>query len=197
MASVETLKSVGGGTTYLDVDDSGNLTIPGTATVGGDLALTGNAAITGTLTATGGITGTALAGDESVVATVAVANATGGATDALMTVTLKRRDNNTAVASARQVLLTSGPTQYAPMGGPTNASLTLGTVTAGSVVATITAGAQWLVETNASGVFACTATNTDDETLYFAAATASGGVSDLTKRAIVLASNSDSAAWSA
>lgn len=163
----------------------------------GAMAVGGALNVTGAITATGGITGTALAGDESVVATVAVADAAGGATDALLSVTLKRRDNSTAVASARQVLLTSGPTQYAPMGGPTNASLTLGTVTAGSIVATITTGAQWLVETDATGVFACTATDTEDGTLYFAAATASGGVSDLTKRAIVLASNSDAAAWSA
>ena len=158
---------------------------------------TGAATFGGTLSATGGITGTALAADESVVATVACANAPGGATTALLSVTLKQRDNATALASARQVLLQIGQVQYLDAAPTTNASLTLGTVTAGSIVATITVGALYLVQTDATGVFACTATNTDDETVYLSAKTAEGGVSDLTTRAVVLATNSDSAAWSA
>lgn len=183
----------------IDTGDASESITFGDAAVNPTFAFVGTGAITmgGALTVTGGITGTALAADESVVATVACANATGGATDALLTIALKQRDNSTALASARQVVLASGATQYAPDAGAPNASLTLGTVTAGSIVATMVAGAAWLVETDATGAFACTATNTDDETVYFMVQTATGGVSDLTKRCVVVGSNSDGAAWSA
>ena len=73
-------------------------------------------------------------------------------------------------------------------------SVTFGTATTGSIIAS---GGGWaLVETSAVGGFACTATNTDDETLYFCVVTPDS-VSDLAKSCMVLASNSDSAAWSA
>lgn len=134
--------------------------------------------------------------DHLVLATVACADATGGGTTALMSIALKRLDNSTAIASARQVLLIADTTAYAPGSPPTNASMSLGTVTKGSVIATPVSGSAWLVQTDTNGEFAATATNTDDETVYWSVRTATSG-SDLTKAALVVGSNSDSAAWSA
>ena len=132
--------------------------------------------------------------DAIVKAVIACADATGGATGAALTVQLYQADGSTAVASARQVLVIAGSTQYAPF--PTlEASLTFGTATVGSIVAS---GGGWaLVETSAAGAFACTATNTQDETLYFSATTSQGGTSSGSKQCSVIGSNSDSAAWSA
>lgn len=131
--------------------------------------------------------------DEIVKATIAVANATGGATGAGLAVVLKQADDVTVITSARQVLVICGATQYAPY-PVIEASVTFGTATTGSIVAS---GGGWaLIETSAAGVFACTATNTQDETLYFCVVKPDS-VSDLAKSCMVLASNSDSAAWSA
>lgn len=132
--------------------------------------------------------------DALVKALVACANATGGATGAALTVQLYQADGSTAVASARQVLVIAGATQYAPF-PVMEASLTFGTATVGSIVAS---GGGWaLIETSAAGAFACTATNTDDETLYFSVMSAEGGGSSGSKQCAVIGSNSDSAAWSA
>lgn len=140
------------------------------------------------------ITVPAVNSDEIVKATIAVANATGGATGATCAVQLKWTDGTTPITSARQVMIVAVSTQYAPFPA-LQASLTFGTATVGSIIGS---GGGWaLVETSAGGSFACTATNTDDETLYFSVMTPDSGVSDLTKSCLVLASNSDSAAWSA
>jgi hypothetical protein len=138
-----------------------------------------------------------LSRDHLVLATVTGADGTGGTNTAALTVQLKRLDNTTNIASARQVLLIAGSVQYLGDTGPTNASLSLGTVTAGSIVATPIAGMAWLIETDATGAFACTATNTDDETVYWSVQTAAGGGNSLTKACVVVGSNSDASAWSA
>lgn len=127
--------------------------------------------------------------DYLVVATIAVADIT-GSNDTTCTVTLKRADNTAAITSARQVLITTGATQYAQQG--VQASVTFSAATVGSIVAS---GAGWaLIQTSAAGAFACTVTNTDDETVYFAV-THPYGASDVTKGALVVASNSDAAVW--
>ena len=129
--------------------------------------------------------------DELVKATIAVADASGGATTAALTLTIKRADDSTAVASARQVLILAGATQYLDTA---DSSPTFGTATAGSIIAS---GNGWcLAQTSASGAFACTVTNATDETLYFSVRTPTAGVSDLTKACVVLGSNSDAATWS-
>lgn len=132
--------------------------------------------------------------DALAKALVACADATGGATGAALTVQLYQADGSTAVASARQVLVIAGATQYAPF-PVMEASLTFGTATVGSIVAS---GGGWaLVETSAAGAFACTATNTQDETLYFSVMSSPGGGSSGSKQCCVIGSNSDAAAWSA
>ncbi len=132
--------------------------------------------------------------DDYVLATVAVADAPGGATGALATVTLTNLDG-TPLTSARQVFLVSSTTQYGGEGAPI-AGITIGSVTAGSVIATISTS-NFLVQTDATGVFAATISNSADQTVYFAAINPKGGVSDITKAAVVVGSNVDAAIWSA
>jgi hypothetical protein len=134
----------------------------------------------------------AIGTDDSVKATIAVADATGGATTAALTLAVTQRDGITAISSARQVYISCSTTQYR---GNQSGSATFGTATVGSIIAS---GTAWmLVRTNSVGAFACTVTDTVDETLYFSAMNHSGGVSDLTQACTILGSNSDPATWSA
>ena len=128
--------------------------------------------------------------DRQVSATIAVADS--ATNDAALTLQLNRLDGSTAIAAARQVMIMTSTTQYAPAGQP-EASVTFGTATVGSIIAS---GQGWcLAETSATGAFACTATNTDNETIYFFTQTAAR-VSDPSKGCTVLASNTDAAIWS-
>lgn len=128
--------------------------------------------------------------DRQVSATIAVADS--ATNDAALTLQLNRLDGSTAIAAARQVMIMTSTTQYAPAGQP-EASVTFGTATVGSIIAS---GQGWaLVETDATGAFACTATNTDNETIYFFTQTAAR-VSDPSKGCNVLVSNTDAAIWS-
>jgi hypothetical protein len=129
--------------------------------------------------------------DALVRSTIAVADAPGGLTTAALTLACTRPDG-TAIATARQMYIVDSLTQY--RGNPSG-SATYGTATVGSIVAS---GTGWaLIQTSTTGAFACTVTNAADETLYFSTETALGGVSDPTKYAVVVGSNSDSATWSA
>ncbi|HNH50048.1 MAG TPA: hypothetical protein PKY30_23615, partial [Myxococcota bacterium] len=155
---------------------------------------------------TGGASGTALyrriggawvaegsvLSDERVAATLAIANATGGATGAALTLTLKQSNNSTAITSARQVTIFGSDSQYPPFPNPTAInSVTFENATVGSIIAS---GNGWaLVETTAAGAFACTCTNTDDETLYFQVCNAAS--SDATKSCVVQYCNSDAVTW--
>lgn len=201
---VFTLKNPSG-TTVFNVDSDGTVTALAGFTYSGadDFGALGiKADVIAESTAAAGVTidgvklkdGIVLS-DDRVIATIAVANATGGATGAALTLTLKQADNSTAITTARQVFIGASAAQYAPyLAEPAVGSVTFGTATTGSIVAS---GTGWaLVQTSAAGAFACTVTNTDDETIYFYVATAPAG-SDLTKAAVVVGSNSDAAAWSA
>lgn len=128
--------------------------------------------------------------DRQVSATIAVADS--ATNDAALTLQLNRLDGSTPVAAARQVMIMTSTSQYAPAGQP-EASVTFGTATTGSIIAS---GQGWcLAETSAAGAFACTATNTDNETIYFFTQTAAR-VSDPSKGCGVVASNTDAATWS-
>lgn len=131
--------------------------------------------------------------DNGVKATIAVANVGGGGTDAALTVDLTRADGSTVLGAARQILIRTGAAQYTP-GQALNGNVTFATPTKGSIIAN---GAGWcLAKTDADGEFDCTASNATDETVYFWVETAHR-VSILADGCVVLASNSDSAAWSA
>lgn len=131
-----------------------------------------------------------------VKATVACADAGGGVETALLTVQLKDLAG-VNLTTARQFLLQIAGTQYVDSSGPGDANLTLGTVTAGAIIATPNAGGLFLVQTDATGLFACTVTNTADTTRYFSAKTADGGVSVAGEACTVVGSNMDAATWSA
>lgn len=132
--------------------------------------------------------------DYFVLATVAVADASGGATDSALTLSLAQATSGSDLASARRVLLYAFTSQYMPGLPNAESSVSFGTATTGSIVAS---GPGWaIVETDSAGDFACTVTNTDDEALYFAALTQTVQ-SDPTKACVVINSNSDVATWSA
>lgn len=152
--------------------------------------------VEGALAEVKGVADTALQADDArfVTATIAVADAPGGATDAALTLSLV--DSAGAdITSARQVLITTTDTQYAPHDfGTPSATTTFATATTGSIIAS---GASWaLIETDAAGDFACTVTNSADETVYFRAEPPVA-VSDTAKGVHGVISNSDSAVWSA
>lgn len=131
--------------------------------------------------------------DQLVLATIAVADASWGATDSLLTLTLTQADG-TALTSARQVVINAGSEQYNHFAA-LSSTVTFGTATTGSIIAS---GSGWaLVQTSAAGAFACTATNSADETVYFSVDKASAGVSDSATACVVVGSNSDAATWSA
>jgi hypothetical protein len=136
---------------------------------------------------------TASSAGKIVHATIAVADASGGATDAALTVSLQQVDNSTDLAAPRQVMIASGAAQYAPRQA-LNGNVTFGTATTGSI---IDSGNGWaLVLTDVSGDFACTATNASDEAVYFWCESAHK-VSAHQAGCVVAASNSDLATWSA
>lgn len=163
------------------VDDTGALTLVNSS---GTAIFSVSAA--GVVTQAGG----APVSDEYVKPVITVANATGGATGAALTLKITRADGS-AVTTARQLIIVGSSIQHAPFAP--SSTLTFTSATVGSVEH---GGAGYaLIETNASGDFACTATNSADETLYFMACQAFS-VQDVTKACTVIPGLQDSAAWS-
>lgn len=170
------------------------VTIQSPATLGADRTITvPDADIDLSPLASTGVLGT-LAGyglDFFVVATVVCPDATGGATDTIITVSLFRLDGTTPVASARQFNLRFTSTQYS---GSADNSPTLGTVTSGSIVASLSG--LFLVECGVNGVFSCTVTNVTDEVLFVTAVSVVAGSGSASKGCAVLACIPDSITWS-
>lgn len=133
--------------------------------------------------------------DELVIATIAVANSLPAAETVALTLTLRRLDNTTPIASARQVLILASPTGniYQPS-PPLGTSVTFeNAIGPGAIIAS---GTGWaLVQTAGDGTFACTVRNTADETRQFSVSTPPSGVSDVTKACLVVGSNVDAALW--
>lgn len=175
---------------------SGNLTGNVTGNCSGSSgSCTGNSlTATSATSATSATTAAGLLSDGYALATIAVANATGGATDSALTVDLHQANGTTDVTSARQIMIVANSAAYTPAYGM-SATTTYGTATKGSIIAS---GNGWcLAETSTDGEFDCTVTDSADETLYFHVQTASHGVSDVAKYCEIIGSNSDSATWSA
>lgn len=129
----------------------------------------------------------------AVDAAITVANATGGATDSACTVTLVDLDG-TALASAKVVKIIASNAIYAGHSAQ-NAHVTFGTATAGSILGSGSGYAT--IKTDATGAFACTATNTSDETVYFSVCSPDGGADTVAGAAIVRGCIPDAATWSA
>lgn len=132
-----------------------------------------------------------------VVAAIAVPDVGGGGTDAALTLALTDKLTGAPLTAAVQVLIvaTSGVDAYRPhTGSPDVNSITFSAATTGTLVAS---GPGWaLVQTSATGTFACTVANTDDEAINFKCVTAEG-VGTPGTGALVIESNVDSATWSA
>jgi hypothetical protein len=112
----------------------------------------------------------AVSGANAVLVNVVIAfpNATGGGTTSAGTVQVNDLDGS-AIGRAVYLKLHATDTQYRPLAGAANC--TLDTATTGSIV--VGAASDGLVIlTDATGAFACTATNAADETVYFHAVTA-------------------------
>jgi hypothetical protein len=128
--------------------------------------------------------------DQLVVATIAVTPVP-ASNDAPLTLALfQARDGATALGSARQALIMTSDTQYLVV----QEAVVFSAATLGTIIAT---GFGWaLIQTTATGAFACTASHGNDVTVYFSVETAQG-VSDITKRCSVVGSNVDTATWTA
>jgi hypothetical protein len=153
-----------------------------------------NVALNDTHRASAGLDHSYLA-NNLVDVVVAVADTGGGGTDALASVQV---NDLAGVALAKEcvLMLYAGDTQYGGL-KDANANITLGSVTAGSILASAAASGWFLVKTDATGLFAATASNSSDETVYFNAATADGGVDTAVNGVVVRGCVPDGATWSA
>jgi len=126
---------------------------------------------------------------------IAAADATGGATAASFSATLREVSGATR-AQAGVLLLYASNSQY---GGPRdpNAHVTIDTITSGSVLASDAASGWWLVKSGSNGVFAANINNDSDETVWFSATTADCGVDAAANGVVVRGCVPDSATWSA
>lgn len=123
---------------------------------------------------------------------ITAAGGAGGATAGTLDVDV-RRYGGEAVDAAVTLLIVATNAAYA---GPwdQNSNVTFNTASTGTLVAS---GSGWaLIQTDATGNFACATANSNDETVYFAGCTAVG-VDTLANGAIVVRSVSDDAVWAA
>jgi hypothetical protein len=144
--------------------------------------------VIGNISATGDILN-----DRFVVAIVSTTNATGGSTDAILTVQLYQADGTKKVTSARQVQVIVGTAQHAPSA---SSAVSFSTATAGTIKGGGTG--YRVVETDVTGAFSCKMVNASDGTYYAAVHNPFGVASgDESKQSSVLASTSASVVWSA
>jgi hypothetical protein len=125
---------------------------------------------------------------------VAVADASGGATAAALTVDAEDI-NGVAYAAALVMLLVASNTQYAGLLDP-NANVTLDTQSKGSILASDASAGWWLIKTDSNGQFAYNANNSSDEQVWFSVEQPSGGVDALASGALIRGCVPDSATWS-
>jgi hypothetical protein len=136
---------------------------------------------------------TAVAAGNVVDAVITAADASGGETDSAFAVQLNGVDGD-PIAKVAVVKIIASDSEYGGGNDP-NSNVTFGTATAGSILAS---GNGWaVVKTDATGAFACTASNSSDETVYFTAADSDGGVDDVTAGAVVRGCVPESATWAA
>lgn len=133
-----------------------------------------------------------LSPDTFIRATIAATGGTGGSANGTLTVQANRLDGTTPIASVRQILILAQSVQYSPRDVETG--VTFSAATQGTIVAS---GGGWaLVQTTSAGAFACTISDSADETVYFSATSPHSGQSSLTEWAVTQ-SDSASATWSA
>jgi hypothetical protein len=125
--------------------------------------------------------------------TIVVPDTGGGGTDAALTAQLVDID---AVNLAKEgvFLIVCSDTQYAGS-KDANANVTFGTATAGSILASGSGYA--IVKADATGLFACTASNSADEGVYFSCTNTDGGVDAVANGLTIRGCIPDLATWSA
>lgn len=180
MADVFKTGGTAGVSGSFSVDDAGVATASG-GFVG---AVTGNADTA---------TEASNAGDKVLTAVLALGASGAGVATKALTLTLKRLDGSTAITTPRVALIRTSAT--ADTGNPLASgvsTVSFGTATVGSI---IVSGAGWaLVLTSAAGAFACTCTDSADETINAWVETAP--VSDtLAHSALILPSALVNATW--
>lgn len=151
----------------------------------------------GTLFEVNGAGDASLAGylntDQLVVAVVAAAGGTGGATAGTLEVDLYRADETTVLQRPVQAVIIATSAQYEPS-GPVVTTVTFSAATKGTIVAS---GSGWcLFESDADGEFDCTVSDSADESIYLFCRSADK-VSDLTDTCRVMGCVPASATWSA
>lgn len=132
---------------------------------------------------------------RSVVATLSVVGGSGGATDGTCSLTVTDVQAQ-PVDEEKEVLIIAQATQYEPGEAPVS-TVTFSAATLGTIV---DSGNGWaLIQTSAAGQFACTVSDSADETIYFSAAPPSRGGSDATGSiaCVSVVSNADDATWAA
>ena len=132
-----------------------------------------------------------LINDRYTLVTV-VATGAAGANDGTLTGTVKTLDG-TAVARAKKIKIVANSTDGS--GETLDASITFSAATIGSIV-TSGAGFAYILSSTA-GTFACTLTNSADDSTYVSAMTSDGGVAVAGQGCVVVESVIDSATWTA
>lgn len=188
MGNLTKVGGVAGASASFAVDDTGALSVTDTS---GSTIFAVSA--TGVVTQSSASLGAAhVLSDDFVKATIAVANGSGGTNTAALTLQLHRMDGTTPITSAKQVAIYGSTLQYA-RNNPSG-TLTFSSATVGSLEYNTSGYA--IVKTDATGAFACTVTNSADQTLYFMA-TVPDAVTALADGLCSVTSNLDSATWSA
>ena len=132
-------------------------------------------------------------GDKVVTAVVALGASGAGVATKALTMTLKRADATTAIASARAVMIRSFAT--ADVGSPIATPVATVSFSAATVGSIIVAGSGFaIVLTSAAGAFACTCTDSADEEVLFAV-TSAVMVADIANSCECLPSAYVSATW--
>jgi hypothetical protein len=146
---------------------------------------------------TGAVTGTASnatnVGDQVCTAVLALAASGAGVATKALTLTLKQADGVTALTTARAATIRA--VAEADAGNPLGAgvsTVTFGTATVGSIIAS---GAGWAtILTSAAGAFACTCTDSADETV-FAFVQSPAGADTLAHSCLIVPSAFVTATW--
>lgn len=103
-------------------------------------------------------------GDQVCTAVLALAASGAGVATKALTLTLKRLDGSTAITTPRCALIRTSA--QADTGDPNAAGVSTVTFSAATVGSIVTSGNGWaLVLTSAAGAFACTCTDSADESI--------------------------------
>jgi hypothetical protein len=131
---------------------------------------------------------------EGNLVDVVIAVADTATDDAAITIDVKKLDG-TALAKQCQFVLRAATSQYGGELDP-NANCVLGSFSKGQAFQSDATDGRWLVQTDGNGQLAAIMSNTMNETVWFSAHTADGGVSVASQGVLVRGCVPDDATWS-